>query len=224
LLSLHGVDLIFDIGANVGYYARDLFAAGYTGRVVSVEPTSAAYIELRKASQTNHLWEVAERCAIGEAEGETEINISENSEASSVLTILDECVRAAPQAAYVGKERVAVHTVDWLMSSYLRDAQAPFLKVDVQGFEHQVLLGARESLPRIKGIEMELSLTPLYLGQMLYREMIDYLAMRGFELYALLPGFTDPRNGKLLQADGVFFRNPDLAKNAGVGIQEFGKC
>jgi FkbM family methyltransferase len=207
LLELHGVDLVFDIGANVGYYARDLFAFGFKGRVVSVEPTSAAFIELRKASQSNSLWEVTERCAIGQADGQTLINISGYSDASSILPILDECVQAAPQAAYVGQEEVQVRTVDWLVSQYRREAKAPFLKLDVQGYEQQALAGASESLASLKGLQIELSLIPLYSGQMLFRDMLDQLVAKGFELYALLPGFTDPRDGRLLQVDGVFFRH-----------------
>lgn len=69
-----------------------------------------------------------------------------------------------------------------------------------------VLEGARALLPRVHGIQLELSLLPLYEGQVLYREMIDWLAEKGFELWSVMPGFVDQATGRMLQMDGVFFR------------------
>lgn len=78
------------------------------------------------------------------------------------------------------------------------------MKIDVQGFERQVLAGATEILPQVKGIQLELSLVPLYESQPIYREMIKFLEKLGYELYALVPGFTEHKTGKLLQMDGIF--------------------
>ena len=70
----------------------------------------------------------------------------------------------------------------------------------------QVLSGASQVLGKIKGIQMELSLVPLYKGQTLFREMLDKLEHLGYELHAIVPGFTDFETGRLLQMDGIFFR------------------
>ena len=77
-----------------------------------------------------------------------------------------------------------------------------------QGFEWQVLDGARDTMPHIKGILVELSLVPLYEGQHLWREVIDRLEAAGFTLWAFKPVFTDQATGRTLQVDGVFYRNP----------------
>ncbi|RZI11630.1 FkbM family methyltransferase, partial [Staphylococcus aureus] len=50
---------------------------------------------------------------------------------------------------------------------------------------------------------------PLYEGGMLIREALDLVDSLGFTLSGLQPGFTDPRNGRMLQADGIFFRGSD---------------
>jgi len=52
----------------------------------------------------------------------------------------------------------------------------------------------------------ELSLVPLYANQPRLTEMLVMLRELGFELHAMLPGFTDERTGRSLQMDGVFFR------------------
>ena len=58
----------------------------------------------------------------------------------------------------------------------------------------------------IVGLQLELSLTPLYEGAMTYREALDRAEALGMRLMGLSPVFTDPASGRLLQADAVFFR------------------
>ncbi|HSU27024.1 MAG TPA: hypothetical protein VLJ68_01505, partial [Chitinophagaceae bacterium] len=53
-------------------------------------------------------------------------------------------------------------------------------------------------------IQLEMSIVPLYENEMLYVDMIDHLARKGFQLYSLENGFSNPETGKLLQVDGVF--------------------
>jgi hypothetical protein len=49
---------------------------------------------------------------------------------------------------------------------------------------------------------------PLYEGQHLWREVIDRLEAEGFTLWAFNPVFSDLSQGRTLQVDGVFYRNP----------------
>lgn len=208
LLKEFGIDLVLDIGANTGQFASEIRQYGYAGGIVSFEPLSEAYGDLLQSSNNDSDWHVYPRCALGDREGEVEINIAGNSESSSILPMLETHRAAAPQSAYQGKEIVPLKTLDMAAGQYLKDVRAPFLKIDTQGFEWQVLDGARETLPRIKGIQVELSLVPLYEGQRLWREVIDRLEAEGFTLWAFKPVFSDPISGRTLQVDGIFYRKP----------------
>ena len=85
-----------------------------------------------------------------------------------------------------------------------------FLKIDVQGFEKQVIAGGATTInQRCVGIQIELSFAALYDGDMLIQEALDLVDSLGFVLAGLAPGFIDVRNGRVLQADGVFFRVED---------------
>ena len=207
LLAHHGIDLVLDVGANLGQYARMLRRGGYRGRIVSFEPLSTAHERLVKASAADSSWLIAPRMAIGERDDEVEINISANSVSSSLQGMLAAHHEAAPGARYVGTERVRLARLDSVAADYLADGARVFLKIDAQGYESQVLEGARELLPRVAGLQVELSFVPLYEGEPLFAEMMASLAGLGFELHGLFPAFTDVRTGRMMQADGIFFRS-----------------
>jgi FkbM family methyltransferase len=202
------IDLIFDVGANKGQFASEMRQYGYEGKIVSFEPLSKAYEELLLSSSGDPKWDVYPNCALGDHEGEVEINIAGNSQSSSILPMLDAHLNAAPESAYQGKESVRIKTLDSIANEYLKDSRAPFLKIDTQGFEWEVLDGARNTLPHIRGVLIELSLVPLYDGQHLWRDVIDRLEGLGFTLWAFKPVFSDQASGRTLQIDGVFFRTP----------------
>jgi len=210
MAALHAfdIDLVIDVGANEGQFAKELRAGGYSGRIVSFEPLSAAHGRLLQESNTDLAWYVHPRCALGDHLGEIELNISGNSDSSSILPMLMSHTNAAPESAYVGHELVPLITLDSVAQSYLKDAQAPFLKIDTQGYEWHVLDGAIATLPNVRGIQIELSLIQLYEGQRLWRESIERLESEGFVVWALEPVFVDPATGRTLQVDGVFYRRP----------------
>ena len=202
------IGLILDVGANTGQFATEIRQCGYKGRIVSFEPLSSAHSVLMQASAGDPMWDAYPRCALGDHNGEVEINIAGNSESSSILPMLESHRSAAPESAYQGKEIVSIKTLDAVAGQYLKDARAPFLKIDTQGFEWHVLDGARDTLPHIKGILVELSLVPLYEGQHLWREVIARLEAEGFTLWAFKPVFSDQASGRTLQVDGIFYRAP----------------
>ena len=204
LLAMHGVDAVIDVGAARGGFAGELREFGYDGAIVSFEPLSAAYAGLAAAAAGDPRWTVVNQALGAEAARQT-INVASNSDSSSMLPMRDEHVSAAPQVTYVGSEEIDVARLDDVAPSHLPSDSVPFLKIDTQGYERQVLEGGRETLARCVGLQLELSLVPLYEGAMLVDEAVSMAYDEGFVLAAVTPGFSDP-GGALLQVDGVFFR------------------
>ena len=99
-----------------------------------------------------------------------------------------------------------MRSLDSLAASDFEPQDSIWLKLDVQGYERSVLDGAERLLGSVKAIEVEMSLQPLYEGQILYLPMIEFLLDRGYTLASVAPGFQDERSGRVLQFDGVFLR------------------
>jgi len=208
-LNRFDIDLVFDVGANAGQFASELRDLGYTGDIVSFEPLSAAHRSLSAHAAKDDKWRVHQRCAIGDFDGEIDINVSANSVSSSVLPMLEAHSSAAVKSAYVGTEKVPIFRLDSVTPDYLSAASRAFVKIDTQGFEWQVLDGGSETLAAAQGLLCELSLVPLYEGQRLWLEVIQRLEQEGFTLWSIQKGFTDIRDGRSLQIDASFFRLPN---------------
>jgi FkbM family methyltransferase len=200
------VDTIFDIGANIGQFAMELRSSGFGGKIISYEPLTKAYSQLTRNSRDDLNWIVHSRVAVGNQDGEIEINIAGNSVSSSVLPMLDAHSSADVRSAYIGSERVPLVRLDTVAKQFLSANSRPFIKIDTQGFEWQVLDGASETLKRAQGVLLELSLVPLYDGQRLWFELIERMENEGFTLWAIQKGFIDPLTGRSLQVDVIFLK------------------
>ena len=205
LLAKTGISCVLDVGANNGQYGRELRTAGYRGRIVSFEPLSKALVELASQAARDPLW-ICRKAAMGDRNGRAAIHIAGNSVSSSILPMLAAHSEAAPESCYVGTEEVVMVTLESVFHEVAAEDDNIWLKLDVQGFENQVLDGAGKTLDNVRAIEMELSMQPLYENQTLYVEMIQRLAKSGFSLAMIDPGLRDARSGLLLQADGIFLR------------------
>lgn len=206
LLRLYRIDTVLDVGANSGQYARQLRGElGYAGRILSFEPLSSAFELLEASARRDPKWEVF-NLALDDTDQRQEINVAGNSYSSSLLDMLPAHLKSAPTSGYVGTEAVEVRRLDSCFSDLCGSSDRIYLKIDTQGFESRVLKGAEESLSRIDTVQMEMSLVPLYDGEILLPDMCLLMRERGYDLVALEPGFSDATHGQLLQADGVFHR------------------
>lgn len=213
-LNHFDIDLVLDVGANIGQFALGIRQNGFKHQIISFEPLTSAHELLSLAAANAHKWEVYERCAIGDWDGKAQINIAANSVSSSILPMMQTHSNAAPYSSYIGQESVLVKTIDSILPIYFKTFNSIFLKIDAQGFESQILKGSLGSLPKIKGLLLEMSLISLYEGQELWEDILLRMKSAGFVLWAIQPGFTDGKNGRTYQVDGIFFAKWALKNNS----------
>jgi FkbM family methyltransferase len=205
-LEVHKVNVVFDVGANIGQFAKELREHGYMGKIISFEPLPKAHIALQKQALGDAGWIVHSRVAVGAFAGDVSINVARNSVSSSILPMLETHASAAPESQYTHSEQVLLITLDSVLEEYTSLSDNLFIKIDTQGYEWAVLDGATKTLNQSKGVLLELSLVPLYDGQKLWLDCIKRLKDIGLSLYSFQTGFTDLKTGQTLQVDGLFFK------------------
>ncbi len=200
-LKMYKINLILDVGANIGQFAQLMFLSGFKGKIISFEPQQIPF-SLIPAKDN---WEKV-NTALGNFNGFTNINISKSSVCSSIPknnTILtDEYERAC----YINQERIEVRKLDSIYHSYIQPADKVFLKMDVQGYEREVMLGAKQFIrDYVVGMYVEMHTQQIYENEPLMEDQITYVKNLGFELVSIHPDFITTF-GSTLGYNGMFFK------------------
>ena len=199
------INVVFDVGANIGQYAHMIRKLGYDGKILSFEPLEGAFKKLKKWSEDDENWE-AYNFAVGGKEGDVEINVSENSVSSSLLPISGKLSSIAPKACYVTKQKTKCKTLGVLIDEHCPGQDNIFVKLDTQGYEKIILEGSEGSLDRIAAMQLELSFNELYIGESGLLEMLNWLDARNFRLVSIEPGWCDTHTGFMMETDAIFVR------------------
>lgn len=202
------IDLVLDVGANTGQFARQMRHHGYRGTIVSFEPLGAAHGTLVREAAGDAAWQVAPRAALGAEAGKTvTLNIASNLVSSSILPLDGRLGEIVPDLGYVAAETVPLTTLDAVIDAHPEWARRrTLLKIDTQGFEGEVLAGAGRVLPDVRVLFLELALDPVYRGAPRFADMVARLDALGFSCAGIDPGLVDPRSAAVLEVDGIFLR------------------
>ena len=203
-LDLKDIDCVLDVGANSGQFSKNLRRIGYKRQIISFEPILSAFNELKKNSKKDKKWDVF-NFALGDDEKESEINISQNSLSSSILNIKKEHLISEPKSKYIRREKILIKKLDGL-NEIFKNYNNIYLKIDTQGYEENILNGAKSLIKSIKGLQLEMSVYPLYEGQLLFNEFFEKLEKLDFEIWDIERTFSNPNTGKILQIDAILFK------------------
>lgn len=204
IMAHHRVDVVLDVGANDGDYAREIRDAGYRGRIVSFEPASATFARLARAAAADPLWD-AVQLGVGEAGGHLDLSVSALDVYSSFKQP-SAVGSEAPGARAVASERVEVVRLDDYLRAHPDLLGRTYLKIDTQGFEAEVLRGAGDLLDRFVAVQAELGLVTLYEGQVDWLEIVTWMRGRGFEVATMVCNAADRRSMRAIEYDIVFTR------------------
>jgi FkbM family methyltransferase len=188
---------VIDVGAYHGEWARMFKSIFPDSKVLMIEgQNNKAKIlqEICSFFKSNVVFEIA---LLGAKDGE-KVRFVEMETGSSVLE------ESSPyNRNYVEKELV---TLDSLVVRYPDFKKLDFLKLDVQGYELEVLKGASRLLAKTEFVLMEASLIPVNKGCPLISDVIEFMAEKDFRILDFCSQIRR-KDGVLWQTDLLFINN-----------------
>ena len=198
-----GLMCCVDIGANRGQFSLAVRHWAPQASIIAFEPLPVPSQVFRDIFNKDTRIALHE-CAIGPHADSRQMHVSLRDDSSSLLPISDLQAEIFPGTAEASTLLVKVSPLDCFLCP--ADIFSPsLLKLDVQGFEYEALLGCESLLPSFDQVYSECSFVELYSGQKLAADVIEWLACRGFHIEGIYNPSYDS-NGRAVQADFLFRR------------------
>jgi FkbM family methyltransferase len=204
-LEHQNVSHYFDVGANIGQTGKRLRNGGFLGQITSFEPIPSCFETLKASARMYPDWDT-HNCALGDAEGMASIGVSQNLVSSSIRSATEKLIRIHEPVRYM-THVVAVRRLDALIPQIIKPEDHVYLKVDTQGFERNVIVGAGDMLSSFAFVRLEVAVREVYVGEMELPEAISMMAMRGFTLIEAWPAWRHPATNVVLHFDLLFQRD-----------------
>ena len=195
------IQTVVDIGANRGQFALVVHNHFPRANIISFEPLEEpSRIFKRVFSNDPNI--TLHTYAIGREKTTAMMHITRDDDSSSFLPITKTQSTLFPGATEKETRQVAVLPLSEALGT-TSIPPASLLKIDVQGFELEVLQGCEDILERFSHLYIECSFIELYEGQALAHQIIAWLEQRNFilsDIHNLYYG----KNGKAIQGDFLF--------------------
>lgn len=202
------IQTVLDVGANRGQFARQALRLFPGASIYSFEPLPDAFAGLQSWISCEKLQRVrALPLALGSSNGSSSMFVHrEHDPSSSLLATTEHARNLYSQTAVQSQIEVHIRTLDSLVNEgAVRISPVTLLKIDVQGFELEVLRGARRTLESIEAGIIEIGLQPLYHGQGSFMAVTELLASTGLRYVGNAAQVCDAQ-GRVVYIDAAFVR------------------
>ncbi len=198
------INIVYDIGANNGIWA-EAFSLYTDSLVYAFEPLPKMIVELYKRHKRSPLIKV-QPVACGSEQMRTEINEEVNKiEASSILEMSAVCKSEFSHSKLGESHPETIEVVR--LDEWVDENNIPLpslIKVDVQGYENNVIDGGVETLKNTKYVWVELCFKQLYVGGSTFETIHNKLNSLGFQLIDCIDIVRSKSNDQPIYMDGIF--------------------
>jgi len=204
------INCVLDVGAHYGDFGTWLRGIGYAGLIVSFEPVAENFAVLEERSGRDTRWH-AHQTALGSTAGTAELHLFSGNTFHSFLESSDYGRERFTTRMHVERsEVVRVERLEDILDGLVRDLADPaiFLKVDTQGFDLEVVRGLGTKVDRIRALQVEMAVRPIYEGTSnLVMDAWPELDRLGFRVSAMFPVSYDADGLSLVEFDCVMCRS-----------------
>ena len=201
------ISTIIDIGANDGEFANHISSILPEAKIFSFEPIPSVFKKLKE--NTAHLNIDYFPFALGIEDKLMEMNVNNFSPSSSILNLAEEHLSNYKEAKSTHKEQIQMKRLDDFINKI--PLESPILvKIDVQGFEDQVIAGGTNLIKLCKILLVEVSFVTLYEEQKLFDTIYMELKKLGFEFHGLRSPRYRKTDGGMIFGDATFLKKEQL--------------
>jgi FkbM family methyltransferase len=222
VMRSRGINCVIDVGGNRGQFARRLRALGYSGRIVSFEPSPTVLPLIQAAAERDPQWTVRPVALSGQP-GHAELRLHKEPQLDSMLNALPGVTNDIPLMEEVGTATITLSTLEAEFPEIIAGIDEPkvLLKSDTQGHDVEVLrgAGAKGLDPAVVAVLVELAPLPVYSGQPAMTTVMERIMADGFDAVAFEPLFESSDGLRMVELDALFMRSaqdrPDWGGNNG---------
>lgn len=191
ILQIEEANWIVDVGANHGDFSHAASVCFPAARCLLVEPLPQLHDELEARCQLSRDYWLLEKCALGAAACVLPLYVAQDDAIGSLAGFSDEYMAMNTGAKKSHELKCQVRTLDEVAAQH-GIPTIDLLKIDVEGFEFEVLAGARTMLAKTKAVVIEVSLVrnPSRHSSTLVR-MLNLLTDAGFDIVRTIPSLFD---------------------------------
>lgn len=202
ILRTLSLDYVVDVGANRGQFALIVRKVFPSAKIISFEPLNEAADAFQRIFSDDQDVELYP-FALGKEKKTSIIHVTKDDDSSSLLPVSKKQTSIFPMAVEIETREVVILPLSDIIKSQI--PAASLLKMDVQGFELDVLKGCEGVLQKFRYLYIECSFIELYEGQPLVSDIIAWLDGRGFHIQGIHNVYYQ-KDGTAVQADFLFFR------------------
>jgi FkbM family methyltransferase len=197
-----GIQTVIDVGANIGQFSSEARSAFPQAKIYAFEPIAES-AEILSSAFKNDINFTVFQFGLGTTDEIVDFNLNEFTPTSSLLRPTEMQRRIYPETGCTRSVKIEVKRLDSTMKLSALDKNI-LLKIDVQGYEDRVIVGAGEVLSEIALIIAECSFMEFYQGQPLFHDICNLLYRKGFEFRGVVDQLNSGKQGEPTQIDAVF--------------------
>lgn len=204
ILNQYNIKTVFDIGANDGVWSAEIRKLYPDAQIYAFEPIKECFSTLQKkfdGDTKHHAFNVA----LGNEDSHMFIEHSSFHPSSSILSMLPLHKELYPKSAVHNKEYIEIKKLDTLAPKFMLKKDV-LVKIDVQGYEDNVIKGGEGILSHAKIVIIETAFVPLYENQPLFGDIHNALQKIGFNYKGCANKHYSKKTGEPIYEDSIFVR------------------
>ncbi|QWE02851.1 FkbM family methyltransferase [Polynucleobacter sp. JS-JIR-II-b4] len=193
---------VIDVGANVGQFTVASDKLFKKVNIFPIEPDPRTAIKLKK-NAGSRLEENIRVTAIGDIIESGILRVNSDSQVSSLLPLGIDRIESFPASKVIEEICIPITTLDALFNG-IHLERPILLKIDAQGYEDRIILGASKTLKNIQWVLIEVSFSKLYDGERDFETIVTLLKKHGFRFIKPLNFHVSPNTGEIIEMDALF--------------------